>query len=176
MGDITINIDLDSFETDIKKFKAYLDKFEDAIEDAIQEIMGRAELKLMENIAKYGLGGSELASEVSVRRIDEYSFELVSGSDYSMFVEFGTGVVGAGNPHPDPQAGWFYDLGSHGEKGWWYVTDNPYPNQPTWTDPDGNLRAWTRGQPARPYMYDTYMYIRRIATRTVNKHIRRIAV
>ena len=68
---------------------------------------------------------------------------IVSTATHSVFCEFGTGVVGANNPHPDVAVlGWSYDVNQHGELGWWYYNK------------DGE-RRWTKGMPARPYMYDT---------------------
>ena len=58
---------------------------------------------------------------------------------HAAYVEFGTGVVGAGSPHP---IGWAYDVNGHGDEGWHYIGD------------DGHLH-WTKGMPSRPYMYDT---------------------
>lgn len=65
-----------------------------------------------------------------------------AGSAYAVFVEFGTGVVGAGSPHPDP-VGWQYDANNHGEKGWMYFNDNDQK----W--------HWTKGMESRPFMYNT---------------------
>lgn len=73
---------------------------------------------------------------------------IVSTATHSVFCEFGTGVVGANNPHPDVAVlGWSYDVNQHGELGWWYYNK------------DGE-RRWTKGMPARPYMYDTAKMLR----------------
>ena len=60
---------------------------------------------------------------------------------HAAFVEFGTGVVGAGSPHPTLP--WQYDVNEHGEKGWVYYDEK-----------QGRFR-WTKGMPSRPYMYLT---------------------
>lgn len=174
-NEINIEIDIFDFEKGSAKFNLLLEKYEDAIQDAIEEIMYKAEQKLYENLTNYGLMGSELSSDCGVRQTGDYSFEVYAESDHAMFVEFGTGIVGENNPHPDPK-GWVYDTKGKGEEGWWYPTDNPYPGQRHFISDDGTLLAWTRGQEARPYMYDTYRYIRRIVTRTINKHLGRIKV
>lgn len=67
---------------------------------------------------------------------------IKAGAPYAVYVEFGTGVVGAGSPHPAP-AGWRYDVNAHGESGWWYYNDR-----------DGKMH-WTKGMPSRPFMYNT---------------------
>lgn len=65
-----------------------------------------------------------------------------AGAPYAVYVEFGTGVVGQGSPHPAP-AGWRYDVNNHGEAGWWYFNDRDQK----W--------HWTKGIESRPFMYNT---------------------
>lgn len=79
-----------------------------------------------------------------------------STARHSAFCEFGTGVVGAGSPHPDPMPGWIYDVNEHGEEGWWYY------------DKNGNKR-WTKGMPSRPYMYDTARMLRNMIVPTAKE-------
>lgn len=67
---------------------------------------------------------------------------IKAGAPYAVYVEFGTGVVGAGSPHPAP-TGWRYDVNAHGEDGWWYFNDR-----------DGKMH-WTKGMQSRPFMYNT---------------------
>lgn len=75
---------------------------------------------------------------------------------YAVFVEFGTGVVGRGNPHPDVAIlGWSYDVNNHGELGWWYPTDEADTNPTKRKSKNGTLYAWTKGMPSRPFMYNT---------------------
>lgn len=65
-----------------------------------------------------------------------------AGAPHAVFVEFGTGVKGQNNPHPEPE-GWKYDTNQHGEEGWWY-----------WGEWDSNWH-WTQGMPSRPFMWET---------------------
>lgn len=58
---------------------------------------------------------------------------------YSAFVEYGTGIVGAGT-HPYAK-GYQYDVNSHGDDGWYYKDD------------DGNYH-WTKGMTAHRYMFN----------------------
>ena len=63
---------------------------------------------------------------------------------YAVYVEYGTGVVGAGQAHPAAGThGWVYDINHHGESGWVY-----------WSGRDGQFH-WTKGQPSHPFMYNT---------------------
>ena len=67
---------------------------------------------------------------------------IFTDNPVAFYVEYGTGVVGSQNPHPDPK-GWKYDINSHGEDGWWY-----------WGEWDNNWH-WTKGMSSRPFMYET---------------------
>lgn len=67
---------------------------------------------------------------------------IYTGCEWAPFVEFGTGIIGSGNPHPDPGlANWKYDVNEHGEAGWHYYKDGKW--------------NWTKGMPSRPFMYET---------------------
>jgi hypothetical protein len=65
---------------------------------------------------------------------------------YAVYVEFGTGVVGAAESHPTAVAehGWVYDYNHHGNSGWVYFNDR-----------EGKVMR-TRGQPSHPFMYNTF--------------------
>ena len=80
---------------------------------------------------------------------------------YAVYVEFGTGIKGAGSPHPDTAIlGWKYDINQHGELGWWYPTDSSDPNPYKYQAKNGTLYAWTKGMPSRPFMYETAQMLR----------------
>lgn len=138
---------------DWKKFEKYIVQgFEDA-----KEIFGKLLVdKCKEYLIEYGLGNSDLINTISYK-LTTKGVTIRVGASYSAFVEYGTGIVGATNtPHPD-MGTWDYDINNHGEKGWWYPTESPYPNQPTRTI-NGKLYAWTKGEPSRPFMYKTYLW------------------
>lgn len=67
---------------------------------------------------------------------------IYTGCDHAAFVEFGFGVRGAENAHPDPSiASWKYDINLHGSAGWWYNKDGEW--------------HWSGGQPSKPFMFET---------------------
>lgn len=76
-------------------------------------------------------------------------------SNYAIFVEYGTGVVGASNPYPVPAPGWKYDVNAHGEKGWTYF------------DEKQNRYRWTKGEPAHAFVYRTLEFMRQHASETL---------
>ena len=69
------------------------------------------------------------------------------GITYAFYVEYGTGPVGESNQHPEPEWG----------EGWWYPGD------------DGRAH-WTAGQPARPFMYNTFVWLEE-AARALGRNI-----
>lgn len=67
---------------------------------------------------------------------------IYTGCEWAQFVEFGTGITGSQNPHPDTGiANWKYDVNEHGDTGWWYYKEGEW--------------HWTKGMPSRPFMYET---------------------
>lgn len=72
---------------------------------------------------------------------------LYSDKSYAAYFEYGTGIVGKGNPHPVPESSkWIYDINDHGHEGWHYVL--------------GGKVYWTKGLLSYPYMYMTGEYLR----------------
>ena len=86
---------------------------------------------------------------------------VLATAPYAAFVEYGTGIVGSGESHPNPD-GWDYDVNDHGDAGWWYY-DWAYSN---W--------RWTKGQPAKPFMYDTKLYLEQKAPKIAAKLYRNL--
>ena len=77
-------------------------------------------------------------------------------SSLGMFIEFGTGIKGAGHPHPlFAEFGWIYDSNGHGMDGWWYPTDEADPNPKKRYSEESGWYGWTRGMPSRPFLYNT---------------------
>ena len=70
---------------------------------------------------------------------------------YAVYVEYGTGVVGASESHPEPAAGWIYDVNNHGQSGWVYFNER-----------EGKVMR-TKGQPSSPFMYNTFRELQRKA-------------
>ena len=82
---------------------------------------------------------------------------VIAGAAHAFYVEYGTGPRGAASPHPEAgEAAWQYMVGekihtaSNGVTGWYYTGD------------DGKAH-WTRGQPSRPFMYNTYVWLEEAA-------------
>lgn len=155
-----------------------------AIDDGLNELALRAEAYVKERMASYGLGGGALYSNLEVRRIRQGIYISTHGTsnqgrDYTMFVEFGTGIEGKKNSHPRANArGWKYTekhKAKNGEllEGWVYPSYETDVNANKWQDEEGNWFAFTRGQASRPFMYETWLYISFTWHSTIQGYIRR---
>lgn len=171
-----INLDIDNTKFfDVGKD---WDKIQSAILKGIelgeQEFIIRLKDKVLQNLIKYGLGSSELARNITLVKTDSGVAITMGSASYAMFVEYGTGVVGAANPHPHPKVSWIYSSGqnSNGHEGWFYPTvpSDPNPYKHTY---NGQLYGFTKGQASRPFMYESWLWGTRSAKNIINKHIRR---
>ena len=88
---------------------------------------------------------------------------IYAGAYYAFYVEYGTGPIGAENPHPNVESGGgsnFAVLSRDGSRtyekynaekpGWYYFGD------------DGEWH-YTEGMPSRPFMYNTMMTLKDMA-------------
>ena len=131
---------LDKAIAEIEAYRRKVEKFpEKAVEKAVE--MGVEQAK---DLAMYMLAydSGQLVDGI-IGETDGDKGRIVSTAFHTMFVEFGTGVRGKEEPHPEYFAmGWKYDVNEHGEAGWFYKGD------------DGKVH-WTKGMPSRPFMHDT---------------------
>ena len=151
---IKVRLDPKSIEDAITELQMYKEELERRVRLLVETLTDRgadiARAKVVEMDAVYS---GELLSS-----INSYLFAFGGNpvgfirvnADYGMFVEFGTGIVGENSPHHPAQGAfdWEYDVNDHGELGWWYPGD------------DGQLH-WTKGQPSRPFMYETAQQLKR---------------
>ena len=131
----------ESLDDAIAKVKEYRDRLDKA-DEAIVKRLTNDGAKQAQELVSYmnAVDTGELMGSI-MGEANGKTGRITAGTDHAAYVEFGTGVVGAGSPHPNP-VGWAYDVNGHGDAGWYYPGD------------DGKLH-WTRGMPSRPYMYDT---------------------
>ena len=141
------NLSAKGLDKAIKEVQAYkkdiIEKTKRLAQRLAEEGVIVAKLKISEHSAVYT---GELLNSMNLRAGDTFqygaSWSVYTGCPWAKFVEFGTGVVGAENPHPDVSiAGWRYDTNEHGESGWFYFKEGSW--------------HWTKGLPSRPFMYET---------------------
>lgn len=174
-----IKVDINNVDNAVKKLNQYSLKLDNAINDALVEINGKVQDKLLENMILYDIDSMKILAATSVSIVGN-KLSIVIGSDYASFVEYGTGIVGQNSPHPKAlKIGWIYDVNGHGYSGWWYPTTeealSKYPNSPKRVI-GGQVYGFTRGQESKPFVYKTWLYATRIVRPIIHKHIRRIKV
>ena len=185
--DPSVTIDLDKFISKTRasgKGSRDLNKMiQIAINDGLDELARRAEEYAKDKMRSYGITG-ELYTNLKAERnkggiqISTYA-QSNWGFDYSMYVEFGTGIVGKGKPHPHAsKMGWRYTtehVGADGKvrSGWIYPSHENDVNKNKWIGKDGNWYAFTMGQEARPFMYDTWLYLSRTWHSTLMGYVNR---
>lgn len=132
---------LERAEQEVKKYAMELDE---KVEALIRKLAERgamvAKIQLAALDAVYT--GELLSSIEGIYSEKDHVGIVRAGAPYAIFVEYGTGVIGAGSPHPKAD-GWQYDANGHGDKGWVYLNNR-----------DGKYH-WTRGYQSRPFMYNT---------------------
>lgn len=93
-------------------------------------------------------------------------FAVVADDEAALFVEFGTGQRGIDEPYPHPLpngVSWEYATGKT-------IRQNPVTGRYYWFYP-GQDGVWhyTEGLPARPYMFNTAMELRKIVEETAKE-------
>ena len=133
--------EIDRAIKEVEKFKQeFLEKCNRLIEALTDEGVEIAKVEVAALDAVYT---GELMNSIEGYYSPTYNVGIIkAGAYYAAYVEFGTGVVGKGSPHPNPQ-GWQYDVNDHGDSGWVYYDD------------DSGGFKWTRGFKSRPFMYNT---------------------
>lgn len=133
----------------LKEYRNGLDKVLNEFLRSIAEYGVRLERKFIsEQVTEYSTG--ELAQSIQVVLGEKKNtFIIRVNAEYALFVEYGTGIEGASNPHPEPLDGWEYDVNEHGEAGWVYRKNGKY--------------FWTAGQVGKRFVWDTYMELELIA-------------
>ena len=116
MPKIKLKLSTDSINQALKEVKAYQKKVEKAADDLVRRLTAQLNASYMDI---YDTG--ELMRGIESQYKGKIGF-VVSTATHSIFCEFGTGIVGAQNPHPEVAiAGWRYDVNEHGQLGWWYI-------------------------------------------------------
>ena len=149
MSKYKLRLNDQSIDQLLSDLKAYREKVKKAPESMVHKLTEQGVSFAKQNAAYMNIYDSgDLVNGIDSEYKGKAEAVVASTAEHSAFCEFGTGVVGAGDSHPNPPPGWKYDSNNHGEDGWWYYNK------------DGE-RRWTKGMPARPYMYDTAKMMRK---------------
>ena len=148
---ITMELSAKSVGEAIKQLRQY----EKHLDEKVDELCRRlAEEGVEAAKANVPVDTGWLQSGISVERVGDKDYLVVSAGKYAAFVEFGTGVVGQGSYAGELPSGYTYNDGQ-----------TPAAHDPM--DPDAwfyydayGVRRRTKGHAAQPYMLDTAEYIR----------------
>lgn len=136
--------DLDSVSSVINQLKMRKESIDTGLKTSISELTKKG-YEYMISIVPEDTGN--LKSSITWEFDNTSQKGIITiGTDYALFVEYGTGIVGKKFPHPDPKS-WKYDVNEHGVKGWWYFDDSQ------------NRFRWTRGRSASAFVYKTMKFL-----------------
>lgn len=140
---ITIQLSEESIKAAIKELNKYKSELSKKTKLLVEKLVeAGVEIAKQEVLTLGAFDSGELHDSLDGLMYTDGARGIVfTNCGHAAFVEFGTGVVGAGSPHPAMP--WAYDVNQHGEKGWVYFDEK-----------QGRFR-WTKGMPSRPYMYNT---------------------
>lgn len=103
----------------VRKYRLSLnDKCDEFTRQLAEEGVAIAKANILSEDAIYT---GELLNSMSLKPGDVIyngsQYVIYTACQWAKFVEFGTGIVGSENPHPDTSIiGWKYDVNNHGEK------------------------------------------------------------
>lgn len=150
MAKIQMKLTTRSIEDAIREVKEYKRELNDRVKALIKELVDKGVEIAKAQVRELGAVYTGQLEESITGFFDEETGLGIIRTDcpYAIYVEFGTGVVGERNPHPEPIEGWQYDVNEHGDKGWWYFNERDQK----W--------HWTKGMVSRPFMYNTLQLLR----------------
>lgn len=170
MRTISVRLSASGVRQAISELRDYQAKVQAAAENIVKALCEAGEQYALAAVLPFSQTG-QLASGIKSEVGGNVGYVKCS-CGYAVYVEFGTGIKGAGSPHPDMAIlgwriedgsavpNWKYDHKGHGNLGWWYLTDSSDPNPYKYQAKNGTLYAWTKGMPSRPFMYETAQMLR----------------
>lgn len=173
LKNIEMTLDLKSIDNAIKEVRKLQSDLKEAMRCLVEDLAeDGATIAKIQVSALHAVDTGALMASIGHGAFDPATGTAIvyAGSYYACYVEFGTGIVGKNNPHPgldgsqdfavmgaDGSLYTGYDTNERGEAGWWYR-------------PVGGTRfRWTKGMPARPFMYNTYVQLCDIARNSGGK-------
>lgn len=151
---ITIGLSAKEFQNAARQLEQYKKELNQKVELFVHRLADEgvrlAKIKITQYPAVYtGELLNSIQDEPGAMITNGSQWIIYTGCEWAAFVEFGTGVVGSENPHPDTSiANWKYDINEHGEAGWMYFKEGEW--------------HWTKGMSSRPFMYETARDLRRL--------------
>lgn len=153
---IKVKLDPKSIESAINEIQTYKEDLERRVRMLLKTFVGKGANIAKAKVVEHGIiHDTELTNSIHGFVQDNVGFIRVDDKN-AVFFEFGTGPVGANNPHP-----WHPTYTS----GAWYTKADGKPMDELYgwtplTNEDGDTYYLTVGQPAKPFMYETALKLR----------------
>ena len=151
---LSLSLSSQSINEMIKKIQNIQDSVENAKIEAVQEVLEGAKEEVISR-TPYDTGASASSTTYT---IGATKATLQQSGDHVAYNEFGTGIVGSSNPHPNMPNGWTYS-----SKIWGFENTNPSSR---WYGVH-----FTAGQPAHAQMYHGSQYIRNNITKIMKQKV-----
>lgn len=167
---IEFTLDPESIEAAAREIEKIADQLRNAMRALVERLMeegvshAKIEIATLNAVdtgslmASIGMGAYDPQTRTGV---------VYAGGYHAFYVEFGTGVVGAGSPHPGIASGEIGSFSVMGENGNTYTKYGTYKHKNdgwVYMNDKGQFR-WTKGYEARPFMYNTFKHLEQIAPR-----------
>lgn len=164
-------IETDISGTGFKKVLENISKYKDNLYDKDNKIVSRLVSDGVDIAKKNAISliigeGKEEAEKDTSGIVNNNEGKIFNTSQKATYAEFGTGIVGSQNPHPN-LGGWIYDVNQHGERGWRFPTTDPKLIK--YTGKNGITYGFTRGNASQPFMWETAKELRRIFPKVVSR-------
>ena len=152
---VKVKLNKRSIEKALKDVQEYKEDLERKTQLLVQRLADEGYNVILNNIFAYdAIETGKMLSTLNESVNGTYA--VLSVGDCAMYVEFGTGPLGAQSPYEGDSKGWAYDVGENIKdytingvtvRGWFYP------------DGAGGYR-FTQGMPSRPFMNDSAMELR----------------
>ncbi len=136
----------------INKICTHLRRYTKNLPGLVETLVAEGTVYAQERAPQYT---GELVNSITGTVISPDHGIIVASAPYAKYVEYGTGVVGAGSPHKTYDGG--YDLNGHGVAGWTYFNPN-----------SGHFQV-TRGMKSSAFMYKTRKHLQSQMTRYIKR-------
>lgn len=179
---ITFSLDPGSIERAAREVEKFAEQLREIIAELVQRLTEEGKSIASVKVIEMGaIDSSDLLNSIDGYYSEDTRTGIICARSYhAFFVEYGTGIIGASNSHPEMSGEWAppvitygehsysgYDTYEHGSRGWWY------PSEKGWYIPkrgDGSVSlAWTKGMRARPFMYQTFKELERMSADIYNE-------
>ena len=141
---IKLELSQESVRNGIRELNTYAKQLEKKCNTLCQRL---AEIGVEAAVASVRVDTGNLQSSIHFEHIGDGEFLVITDCEYAAFVEFGTGVVGAGTYSGNLPPGWNYD-----ERRTPQAHDPEDPTLWYYIDPESGYTASTRGQSANGFM------------------------